>query len=146
MQFKMEQYQRRQPWSMNCIQNFQILTDICIFIYKYVRIVNRHDSFLCEMLCFYIYLYIYFLFQQLHLIELIRANKLEEALHFAQEQLSEAGESDPNALVELERTLALLAFEEPLLSPFSDLLQPSHRQKVCILYYVYIYNKLFYIC
>lgn len=70
------------------------------------------------------------MFQQLHLIELIRANRLEEALHFAQEQLSEAGESDPSALAELERTLALLAFEEPLASPFSDLLQPTHRQKV----------------
>ncbi|KAK6634209.1 Glucose-induced degradation protein 8-B [Polyplax serrata] len=74
--------------------------------------------------------YLYFHLQQLHLIELIRANKLEEALHFAQEQLSEAGESDPNALAELERTLALLAFEEPLSSPFSDLLQPTHRQKI----------------
>ncbi|KAL1479974.1 hypothetical protein MTO96_051428 [Rhipicephalus appendiculatus] len=33
-------------------------------------------------------------------------------------------------LSELERTLALLAFEEPQSSPFGDLLHPSQRQKV----------------
>nr|CAD7579206.1 unnamed protein product [Timema californicum] len=74
--------------------------------------------------------YLYFHLQQLHLIELIRAGRVEEALHFAQEQLSEAGESDPTVLTELERTLALLAFDEPLKSPFGDLLHPTHRQKV----------------
>lgn len=64
------------------------------------------------------------------MIELIRDRKVEEALRFAQERLSEAGETDPSILNELERTLALLAFEEPLKSPFSDLLNQSHRQKV----------------
>ncbi|CAB0034312.1 unnamed protein product [Trichogramma brassicae] len=74
--------------------------------------------------------YLHFHLQQLHLIELIRTGKIEEALQFAQEQLSEAGESDENILGELERTLALLAFDEPQRSPFSDLLQPTHRQKI----------------
>ncbi|XP_046993577.1 glucose-induced degradation protein 8 homolog [Schistocerca americana] len=74
--------------------------------------------------------YLYFHLQQLHLTELIRNGKVEEALHFAQEQLSEAAESDPTVLNELERTLALLAFEDPHQSPFSDLLHPTHRQKV----------------
>lgn len=74
--------------------------------------------------------YLYFHLQQLHLIELIRSGEIEEALHFAQEQLSEAGESDPTVLNELERTLALLAFEEPKKCPFRDLLHPTHRQKV----------------
>lgn len=68
--------------------------------------------------------------QQLHLIELIRNNRVEEALSFAQSHLSEAGEEDPTVLSELERTIALLAFDDPLNSPFGDLLQPSHRQKV----------------
>lgn len=68
--------------------------------------------------------------KQLHLIELIRAGKVEEALQFAQDQLSEVGESDPAVLTELERTMALLAFEEPNTSPFSDLLNQTHRQKV----------------
>lgn len=71
-----------------------------------------------------------FFFQQLHLIELIRAERIEEALAFAQSHLSEAGESDPSVLSELERTLALLAFEDPASSPFGDLLKPAHRNKV----------------
>uniref|UniRef100_A0A182K6U8 CTLH domain-containing protein n=1 Tax=Anopheles christyi TaxID=43041 RepID=A0A182K6U8_9DIPT len=74
--------------------------------------------------------YLYFHLQQLHLIELIRAGKIEEALTFAQTQISEAGESNPEVLNELERTLALLAFEKPQQSPFADLLDHTHRQKV----------------
>ncbi|XP_063227613.1 glucose-induced degradation protein 8 homolog isoform X1 [Bacillus rossius redtenbacheri] len=75
--------------------------------------------------------YLYFHLQvQLHLIELIRIGRVEESLHFAQEHLSEAGESDPAVLQEIERTLALLAFDEPHNSPYSDLLHPTHRQKV----------------
>uniref|UniRef100_A0A182P295 CTLH domain-containing protein n=1 Tax=Anopheles epiroticus TaxID=199890 RepID=A0A182P295_9DIPT len=53
--------------------------------------------------------YLYFHLQQLHLIELIR---------------------NPEVLNELERTLALLAFEKPQNSPFADLLDHTHRQKV----------------
>ena len=33
-------------------------------------------------------------------------------------------------LQQLERTLALLAFDDPASCPFSDLLAPSHRQQV----------------
>lgn len=61
---------------------------------------------------------------------MIRENKIEEALSFAQEQLSESGEADPAILNELERTMALLAFEEPDKSPFGNLLNQAHRQKV----------------
>lgn len=102
--------------------------------------------------------YLYFHLQQLHLIELIRLNelifvffptfnnyyfsiiffaslfcrsgKIEEALSFAQTQMSEAGEKSAEVRTELERTLALLAFEKPQNSPFADLLEQSHRQKV----------------
>lgn len=73
---------------------------------------------------------ILFVFKQLHLIELIKEGNIEEALVFAQAKLSEVGEGNPTILTELERTLALLAFEEPQKSPFSDLLQTTHRQKV----------------
>jgi glucose-induced degradation protein 8 len=48
--------------------------------------------------------------------------------------LCEAGEADSAVLSELERTLALLAFEQPDQCPFSDLLQPAHRQKVILLF------------
>ncbi|KAF7275873.1 hypothetical protein GWI33_011186 [Rhynchophorus ferrugineus] len=74
--------------------------------------------------------YLYFHLQQLHLIELIKSNRVEEALAFAQNHLSEAGEEDPGVLNEIERTIALLAFEDPSNSPFADLLSPSHRQKI----------------
>ena len=69
-------------------------------------------------------------FQQQQLIELIREGRVEDALKFASEQLAERGEEEPLVLEELERTLALLAFEDPSQSPFSDLLSHSHRQKV----------------
>lgn len=44
--------------------------------------------------------------------------------------MSEAGENNPEVLSELERTLALLAFEKPQNSPFADLLEQAQRQKV----------------
>ena len=70
------------------------------------------------------------MFQQQHLIELIREKKIEEALDFAQTHLAERGEENREILSELEHTLALLAFENPELSPFGELLHPSQRQKV----------------
>ena len=73
---------------------------------------------------------IFNIFQQQQLIELIREGRVEDALKFASEQLAERGEEEPLVLEELERTLALLAFEDPSQSPFSDLLSHSHRQKV----------------
>ncbi|KAI5481082.1 hypothetical protein MNV49_006268 [Pseudohyphozyma bogoriensis] len=50
---------------------------------------------------------------QLHLIELIRQSRIPEALLFAQTELAPRGEEHPQFLKELERTMALLAFEMP---------------------------------
>ena len=74
--------------------------------------------------------YLFFHLQQLQLIELIREGRVEGALKFATEQLAESGAKSGLILEELERTLALLAFEEPEKSPYGDLLSYSHRQKV----------------
>ncbi|XP_052240737.1 glucose-induced degradation protein 8 homolog [Dreissena polymorpha] len=74
--------------------------------------------------------YLYFHLQQQHLIELIRDGRVEAALDYAQTHLAERGEENPSILSELERTLALLAFEEPEKSPFGDLLLLCQRQKV----------------
>lgn len=74
--------------------------------------------------------YLLFHLQQQQLIELIREQKVEEALKFAAEHLAERGEEDAAVLQELERTLALLAFEDPESCPFADLLAPAHRQQV----------------
>jgi hypothetical protein len=52
---------------------------------------------------------------QLQLIELIRQSRIPEALLFAQSELAPRGEEHPQFLKELERTMALLAFEIPSL-------------------------------
>lgn len=64
------------------------------------------------------------------MIELIREQKTEEALTFAQEQLNV--DSEYLELHELERTLALLAFDKPLSSPYADLLHIEHRQQLAL--------------
>ncbi|POY76036.1 hypothetical protein BMF94_0759 [Rhodotorula taiwanensis] len=53
---------------------------------------------------------------QQHLIELIRAQHIPEALAFAQNELAPLAEEHPRFLKELEKTMALLAFELPTLS------------------------------
>ena len=68
--------------------------------------------------------------QQQQLIELIRAQRLEEALQFAQRHLCEYGENCAPIQEELERTMALLAFDNPSESPFRDLLAPLQRQRL----------------
>lgn len=52
---------------------------------------------------------------QQHLIELIRAGEVGHALAFAQHELAPLAEEHPRFLKELERTMALLAFELPVL-------------------------------
>ena len=73
---------------------------------------------------------LFFPLQQQKLIELIRDKDIEGALHYAQSHLSERVEENPDVLSELEKTLALLAFENPENSPFGELLHISQRQKV----------------
>lgn len=72
---------------------------------------------------------LYFHLQQQRLIEYIRAGKISEALEFAQEELAPRGEENPEFLEELERTMALLAFEDSSQSPVGDLLNHVQRQK-----------------
>ncbi|KAJ8325614.1 hypothetical protein BDV3_001148 [Batrachochytrium dendrobatidis] len=72
---------------------------------------------------------LFFHLQQQKLIELIRNNKITEAIEFAQEELAPRGEENPEFLNELERTMALLAFEDTYKSPVGDLLNHSQRQK-----------------
>ncbi|KAL4563174.1 hypothetical protein LXL04_027210 [Taraxacum kok-saghyz] len=72
---------------------------------------------------------LFFHLQQQRLIELIRNGKVKEALEFAQEELAPRGEENQSFLEELERTVALLAFEDVKNSPVSDLLDISQRLK-----------------
>lgn len=72
---------------------------------------------------------LFFHLQQQRLIELIRGGRTEEALAFAQDVLAPAGEENEAFLEELERTVALLAFEDPASSPLAALLELGQRQK-----------------
>ncbi|KAL4458736.1 hypothetical protein ABPG75_013601 [Micractinium tetrahymenae] len=72
---------------------------------------------------------LFFHLQQQRLIELIRQGQLAEALHFAQEYLAPRGEEHPELLEELERTVALLVFEDVKVSPLADLMDVAQRQK-----------------
>ncbi|XP_027362931.1 protein GID8 homolog isoform X2 [Abrus precatorius] len=74
---------------------------------------------------------LFFHLQQQRLIELIRNGKVEEALEFAQEELAPRGEENVNQsfLEELERTVALLAFEDVSNCPVGELLDISQRLK-----------------
>ncbi|WZN66884.1 glucose-induced degradation 8-like protein [Chloropicon roscoffensis] len=72
---------------------------------------------------------LFFHLQQQRLIELIRQKEVDKALLFAQEYLAPLGEENPAFLEELERTLALLAFEDPSTSPVKDLLGVQRRQQ-----------------
>lgn len=74
--------------------------------------------------------FLYFHLQQQRLIELIREKDIEAAVDFAQNQLAEQGNESSEFLEELERTMALLAFDNPEESPFGELLHPAQRQKV----------------
>ncbi|KAH8952207.1 hypothetical protein BDL97_09G071600 [Sphagnum fallax] len=72
---------------------------------------------------------LFFHLQQQRLIELIRSGQVEEALEFAQEELAPRGEENHAFLEELERTVALLAFEDTVNCPVGELLDISQRQK-----------------
>jgi len=74
---------------------------------------------------------LYFRLQQQKLIEYIRQGRISEALEFAQRHLAPRGEESPEFLSELERTMALLAFDTaPAVPPsIAELLSPAQRLK-----------------
>lgn len=74
--------------------------------------------------------HLFFHLQQQKLIELIREKNIDGALEFAQSVMSELGAENTSYLEELEKTMALLAYEDPTASPFSNLLTPSQRHMV----------------
>jgi len=69
--------------------------------------------------------------KQQQLIELIRKGDVDAALDFAQRELSSLGQENPHFLGELERTMALLAFDVTnTTSPVASLLETRQRLKV----------------
>ncbi len=73
---------------------------------------------------------LFFHLQLQQLLEYIRQGNIEGALSYAQGELSARGEENPAFLNELEEALALLAYDDPKKSPFSDLLNHSQRLRV----------------
>lgn len=69
----------------------------------------------------------YFKLQQQHMIELIKAQKIQEVLTYVHEHLN-VPENTSNTTI--ERTLALLAYEDPSNSPYHDLLNVSNRMQL----------------
>lgn len=67
--------------------------------------------------------------RQQQLIEIIRKGDVGDALLFAQNSLAPAGEANPAFLDEIERTMALLAFEDTAACPVGHLLDNSQRHK-----------------
>lgn len=70
---------------------------------------------------------------QQQLIELIRAERLEEAITFAQQELSHRAEMSADLLAELERTMLLLAYEDVSACPDAELLSQAQRQETASL-------------
>ncbi|KAI3621841.1 LisH motif domain-containing protein [Moniliophthora roreri] len=73
---------------------------------------------------------LFFHLQQQRVIELIRSNRIAEALEFAQNELAPRGEENPEFLAELEKTMSLLAFDSTSRPEgLKDLLGPGQRLK-----------------
>jgi len=96
------------------IENGEILNAQTLINSYYPELLDNHRE-------------IYFRLQQQHLIELIRRQKIEEVLTYVHDHLRVDELKD---LGEMERTLALLAYENPDKSPYARLLEISNRLKL----------------
>ena len=70
-----------------------------------------------------------FALHQQQLIELIRADKVLEAIEFAQAELGPKAEVSPPLMTELERTMMLLAYSDLQACPEAELLSQAQRQR-----------------
>ena len=70
---------------------------------------------------------------QQRLIELIRTSAVDEAIEFAQAELAPVAEGNVALLAELERTMLLLAYEDPSKSPEAALLGQARRKQTASL-------------
>jgi hypothetical protein len=73
---------------------------------------------------------LYFHLQQQRLLELLRNDRIEQALQFAQQQLAPRALQQPDFLEEMEKIMLLLAFGDKSASPTAQLLAPEQRAKV----------------
>ena len=73
---------------------------------------------------------LHFHLQQQRLLEYIKEGRIDQALEFAQTELSICGEEKPEILEELEKSMTLLALDRNAQVPFSEMLKSSQRSKV----------------
>lgn len=95
----------------NLIESGDILKGQSLINLYYPELLDNHKD-------------LYFKLQQQHMIELIRQQKISEVLDYIHDQLIV---KELKNLTEMERTLTLLAYEQPDKSPYAELLHKSHR-------------------
>lgn len=101
----------------NTLENGHVVETIALLNNLYPDLlINFHD--------------LHFDLQKQHLVELIRAKEIEEALDFAQTQLAHHGLQSSEARTQLEAVMSLLAFDNPYSSPGAELLLESQRVKL----------------
>ena len=72
-----------------------------------------------------------FMAQQQTLIELIREQQIDKALTFARQEMAPRAQHHPALMLELEKTMSLLAFPQPATqSPYGTLLSQQRRHAV----------------
>ncbi|TKR87782.1 hypothetical protein L596_012129 [Steinernema carpocapsae] len=71
-----------------------------------------------------------FLIKQQQIIELVRNEKLHEALTLGEKCMAHASQMGESLIQEMEKTFSLLAFDEPEKSLYGSLMDPLHRQLV----------------
>jgi len=73
---------------------------------------------------------VYFRLQSQWFIELIRQKKVTEALKFAQNELSSFASKDKKFMEYLQDTFALIAYDEPEMSPVASYLSEGQKEEV----------------
>ena len=73
---------------------------------------------------------LHFDLQKQKLIEMIKQNKIEDAIKFAQERLFPIIQNNDKLLVELEKIMSLLAYDDINKSPFKDLATEDQLKKL----------------
>ena len=73
---------------------------------------------------------LYFQLKKQKLIELIKENKVKEALEFSQGVIAEKAMRNPEFIEQIEEVMSLLAFTKVKESPLKHLVEVSERQKL----------------
>jgi len=73
---------------------------------------------------------LFFKLQLQKMVELVRQDRLADALQYAESELAELSEQDPAMLDELEEVMALFAFSNKETSPVAHLLETAQRHTV----------------